>query len=279
MATRIMSDARPRAICGRLRAAMSSIDEATRWIERATAIVDVARSAATAGPPVHGRPLFGLDHRTGTPLELVDHLASRGIFRKYEHVLDLGGGVGATTRYLTSRLGCSATATARTTGEATAGRLLTARAGLDRQVFHAVTEPSRLAFAEAAFTHVWAIEVLPRLGPIDRVLGEAFRVLRPGGHLGIQELVVRTDDPLLLHHGLARVETRRAALQRAGFVEIVARHPDAGRASETTQEAAAWTSLRRRLGADDALVRDRDEITRMLADGRIGVVQLTARRP
>jgi SAM-dependent methyltransferase len=258
---------------------MSSIDDSTRWIARATAVIEVARSAAAASPPVRGRPFFGLDHRSTTPLELVDHLASRGIFRKYEHVLDLGGGLGGTTRYLTSRLGCTATATARTAGEALAGRLLTSRASLDRQVFHTVATASHLSFAAAAFTHVWAVEALPLLGAIDRVLAEAFRVLRPGGHLAIQELVVRREDAMLTGHGLVRAEARRDALERAGFVEIVARDVDAEGATDTTQEQLAWTQLRRRLGAADPLVRDRDELGRALAGRLVGVVQMTARRP
>ena len=258
---------------------MSSIDDPTRWIARATAIVEVARNAAAAAPPARGRAFFGLDHRSGTPLEFVDHLASRGIFRKYEHVLDLGGGVGGTTRYLTSRLGCTATATAQTTGEALAGRLLTSRAGLDRQVFHAVATASDLSFKDAAFTHVWAIESLPVLGAIDRVLAEAFRVLRPGGHLAIQELVVRRDDPTLAPHGLVRAETRRDTLEHAGFVEIVARDLDPRSAIDTTQEELAWTQLRRRLGAGDPLVRNREELGRALAAELVGVVQMTARRP
>ncbi len=258
---------------------MGSIDEPARWLARATAIVDVARAAASAAPPVRGRWFFGVDHCSGTPLELVDQLASRGIFRKYEHVLDLGGGLGATTRYMATRLGCTATATARSAGEAAAGRLLTARADLESQVFHVVADASRAPFAEAAFTHVWVIEALPLLGPVDDVLREARRVLRPGGHLGLQELALRNDDAALARHGLVHAEARRAALERAGFVEVVAREIDARRTAGTAQEQAAWAQLHRRLGPDDVLVRDRDELTGALAAGRIAIVQMTARRP
>src|SRR5262249_58195732 len=115
---------------------MGDVDDPGAWAARAAAIVEVARAAAAAGPAARGRPFFALDHRSPTPLELVDDLASRGIFRKYEHVLDLGGGLGATTRHLATRLGCTATATARSSAEAAAGRLLTCRAALDWQVFH-----------------------------------------------------------------------------------------------------------------------------------------------
>jgi len=73
---------------------MAGSGDGTRWAERAAALVDVVREVAATGPPPKGRPFFGLDHRSGTALELVEDLATRGIFRKYEHVLDLGGGLG-----------------------------------------------------------------------------------------------------------------------------------------------------------------------------------------
>src|SRR5262245_6205825 len=104
------------------------------WKQRASVVADVARALAASAPPSRGLPFFGLDHPSGTPLSLLDALAARGIFRKYEHVLDLGGGLGASARYLAARLGCTATATARLPEEAAAAASLTARAGLDWQV-------------------------------------------------------------------------------------------------------------------------------------------------
>jgi SAM-dependent methyltransferase len=238
------------------------------WTARTAAILDVTRSARSTGPTPVGLPFFGIDHRSPAPLGLVEELATRGIFRKYEHVLDLGGGLGASTRYMAARLGCTATATARTTGEALAARTLTARAGLDWHVFHTVADATRLPYREAAFTHVWVVETLALLGPSAAVLAEAWRVLRPGGHLAIQEFV-----------GRGRDGQRAAEVERAGFVEVVRREVGADRLRETPRSRAAWDQLAGRLGPDDAFVRERDGVATALAAGTLGVVQLTARRP
>jgi SAM-dependent methyltransferase len=254
---------------------MTADDEAARWRARGNAIVDVARSLPQAGPSPRARPFFDLDHRSGTPLVAVEDLATRGIFRKYEHVLDLGGGLGATTRYLTSRLGCTATATAASVAEAATARMLTVRAGLDWQVFHVAGDATRLPFAEAAFTHVWIVDVLPGLGPSAAVLAEAFRVLRPGGHLGVQDLSLRTDDESLAARGFVDARLRESELAGAGFLEVVLRRVEVASVPERT----AWERLAAKLGTDDALVRDRAMLQDGIARGALALVQLTARRP
>ena len=249
------------------------------WTDVTAAILHVVRAAGTLAPPPRAAPFLCLDHPTGTPLALVEDLATRGIFRKYEHVLDLGGGLGATTRYMTARLGCTATATARTWDEAAAGHILTARASLDWQVRHAVADPTRLPFAVAAFTHVWVLETLPFLGESNRVLAEAHRVLRPGGHLAVQDIALRTDDPTLARRGFVDAGVRQGELARAGFVEIARRDVAIDDQPTLARHDAGWTRLVHRLGAAHPFVETRRIVGDALASGRAGITQLTARRP
>jgi ubiquinone/menaquinone biosynthesis C-methylase UbiE len=257
---------------------MGSTSDADAWARRAVAIADVARASAAGGPPPPTHPYFALDHRSTTPLALVDDIATRGIFRKYEHVLDFGGGLGATTRYMTRRLGCTATATARSRAEVTAARGLTARAGLDWQVFHVAADPARLPFGGAAFTHVWILEALPGLGESAAALREAFRVLRPGGHLGLQELIAPGNDDVVRRR-LAATRPHDDELASAGFVEIVRRDAGPDARWQSAQADAAWDRVVRMLGENDAWVSDRQTLASAHARGALAVVQLTARRP
>ena len=66
------------------------------------AIQDVVRARALPAP--RGLPYLGLEHASGTNLDLLYTLSTRGIFRKYELVLDVEAGLGGTSRWLAQRL-------------------------------------------------------------------------------------------------------------------------------------------------------------------------------
>src|SRR5205814_1821181 len=100
-----------------------------------------------------------LERRAGAQRErgyaIARRRAARGIFRKYELVLDLGAGLGGTSRWLAARLGCEVIGTAASRAEADAGEALTRRAGLSPQVRLVPADPAALPFRAAHFTHVW----------------------------------------------------------------------------------------------------------------------------
>src|SRR5213592_5025888 len=100
----------------------------------AAAIETLARAHKAAAPLPRGLRYLGLEHASGTGFHLLDVLSARGIFRKYEFVLDLGTELGARSRWLAARLGCEVVGTTPSPDEAIAAAELTRRAGLAGQV-------------------------------------------------------------------------------------------------------------------------------------------------
>src|SRR5262245_66192021 len=100
----------------------------------AALIQELVRGHAAAVPPPRSLPYLGLEHASGTGFHLLDALSARGIFRKYEFVLDLGAGLGGTSRWLATRLGCEVVGISATPPDAVAGTSLTRRARLSSHV-------------------------------------------------------------------------------------------------------------------------------------------------
>jgi SAM-dependent methyltransferase len=248
----------------------------------AATIEDAARRLTAAAPAPRGLPYLALESASGTGTHLLDALSAHGIFRKYELVLDLAGGLGATGRWLAGRLGCSAVVTAEHAADAIAGAALTRRARLRSRVHHARAGSVALPFPDARFTHAWIVEMLPRLPDVPAALAEVFRVVRPGGHLAVQDLVGNSDAaPALRGWRIATLEARRDAIHAAGFVDLATREvDDAGERS--ARLVAARAHLQAQLGAADALAEvaaERAAVGAALAEGRVRVVQVIGRRP
>jgi SAM-dependent methyltransferase len=237
---------------------------------RLAAIIEETARRLTAGAPSpRGLPYLGLESASGTATHLLDALSAHGIFRKYEHVLDLAGGLGGTGRWLAGRRGCSAVVTAAQPSVATAGAVLTRRARLRSQVHHVCAAPSALPFRDGRFTHAWIVESLADLGDIPAALAEVFRVVRPGGHLAVQELV-----------GDGR-EVPGDALQAAGFVDLAIRIVD-DPAERAARVVAARAHLQAQLATTPSLAgigARRGALAAAVHDGRLRVAQLVARRP
>jgi SAM-dependent methyltransferase len=244
-------------------------------------IEKVVRRAASLGPLPPGLPFLALDHPSGTALRLLEGLARRGIFRKYEHVLDLGAGLGATSRWIADRLGCTAIATAASVATSRAGRRLTRLAGLDGQVAHVAAAPEHLPFRDAAFTHVWIVETLAGVADPEPLLAEARRVVRPGGYLALQHLVATDGDagaPAVAHRW-------QAIVTAAGFADVSLRDVSA----EAVEVAPRLLAARRQLAAAAQRGDTRGSVSDWLEEpsrmatalecGAGRLVQVIARRP
>jgi SAM-dependent methyltransferase len=243
------------------------------------AIQEVVRARALPAP--RGLPYLGLEHASGTNLDLLHTLSTRGIFRKYELVLDVEAGLGGTSRWLAQRLGCEVVATAPSAAEAVAAADLARRARLSGHARAVAAVAAALPFRHGRFTHVWIVESLPRLPQPERALAEAARVLRHGGLLAIQDLVLRDAGagPTIPGWRFATADARVAALRHLPFVDVQVHD----RTAEAHERSAAVIAARERLLAvltrtDARLAAERLALGGALADGTLRVVHLLARR-
>jgi ubiquinone/menaquinone biosynthesis C-methylase UbiE len=238
--------------------------------------IDVlSRTLRATGPAPRGMPHLWLEHASGTGAHLLDRLSAHGIFRKYEHVLDLGGGLGGVGRWLALRLGCTAVSTTPNADDALDGALLTRRAGLDGSVHHLPAHAEALPLATASFTHVWMVESLAALPHPEAALAEAFRVLRPGGHVALQELVGRA---CIGPYRFTDAGTRARQLADAGLVEVTARDVSRDATERVARVTAARSQLERAL-EDQPAGETRRALGDALRSGTLRVVQISARRP
>lgn len=114
--------------------------------------------------------------------------------RKTGRILDVACGKGETTRYLTRYFPASAV-----TGINISERqLATCRANVPGAAFLRM-DAAKLDFDDAVFDVVISVEAAFHFNTRQRFFSEAFRVLRPGGHLVLSDILVTPE--VLNYHG------------------------------------------------------------------------------
>jgi SAM-dependent methyltransferase len=201
-------------------------------------------------------------------------------------VLDAGGGLGGPARTLAVEFGCHVTVVDLTESFVRAGRMLTARLGLDGRVQHQLGNALDLPFEQGAFDVVWTQNSGMNIEDKPALYRGFHRVLRPGGLLALQEPMAGPVAPPIFPLMWARDASSsflrppaemRAVIAQAGFRERVWDDVTAETAGPATAAAIpAHSAQRLIMGA--AL----DEIIsaghRNRAEGRIVSVQAVFER-
>jgi ubiquinone/menaquinone biosynthesis C-methylase UbiE len=180
------------------------------------------------------------DALTTADLAPVDQLHARGRGATLElarlagitsrmRVLDVGGGLGGPARTLASEFGCAVEVLDLTEEFCRAGRVLTARTGLDDLVSFRHGDALEMPYPDAGFDAAWMQHSSMNIPDKERLYGEIHRVLRLGGRLALHEILAGpvspvhfpvpwARDPSLSH--LRPPEETRDLLKETGFEEL-----------------------------------------------------------
>lgn len=133
-----------------------------------------------------------LDEAVDSHTDLVGELAR---VRSGAHVLDVGCGIGAPALRLAARYGCRVTGVNVSREQVRQGRELISVRGLSGQVVIGRGDARKLAFPDGSFDAIVCMEAAGDIcvseSDKERLVGELFRVLRPGGHVGFSDLTLR----------------------------------------------------------------------------------------
>lgn len=230
---------------------------------------------------------FHIRGRTAT-LELA-HAARVDATRR---VLDVGSGVGGTSRCLAREFGCRVTGIDLTDNYCRAAAMLSERTGLAELVDYRQGDATDLPFSDHSFDIVWSEHAAMNIPDKPRLYREMYRVLKPGGTLAIYDILAGPSGPVVFPVPWARTpeasflatpDELRRLLEESGFKVTDW--------SDTTHAARAWfVSLAERirkeglptlgfhvlLGSDFQVMAQNQR--RNLEEGRIVLAQVVAKR-
>jgi len=209
-----------------------------------------------------------------------------------KRVLDVGSGVGGTSRCLAREFGCRVTGIDLTDEYCRAAAMLSDRIGLTDLVDYRQGDATSLPFPDGSFDIVWTAHVAMNIPDKPKLYQEMYRVLKPGGTLAIYDVLAGPSGPVLFPVPWARTpessflatpDELRSLLEEAGFnIEAW---------SDTTNAARAWfvalaEKIRKEgmpplgfhvlLGSDFPAMAQNQR--RNLEEARIALAQIVARR-
>jgi SAM-dependent methyltransferase len=196
--------------------------------------------------------LYPMDQLHGGGLGATKEHARRAGIARDMHVLDLGCGVGGSSRYLAATIGCRVTGIDLTREFTEVAVELTARCGLAGKASFRQANALDLPFEAASFDHVWCHNVTMNIPDKRRFASEVARVLKPARRLSCVEVSRGPSGAAIVfpvpwarvaaHSFLVTPEEMRAALE-AGGLRIVEQSREVSAGPAPAPAASATSPL------------------------------------
>ena len=140
---------------------------------------------------------FPFDQLHGRGIQATrEHIERAGI-KSGMHVLDLGCGVGGSSRVIAAKCGCRVTGIDLTPQYIEVARELTRRCGMADCIEFQQANALDLPFANGTFDHVWCHNVTMNIEDKRTLASEVARVLKRGGRFSCSELGQGPGGPLI----------------------------------------------------------------------------------
>lgn len=208
-------------------------------------------------------------------------------------VLDLGCGLGGPSRRLASDYGCRVTGLDLTEAYCRVAEALSVRLDLDHLVSYRTANALDMPFEDKRFDVLWTQHTAMNIAEKAQLYSEMYRVLRPGGHLAIYDIIAGPGGEVYFPLPWAREPSisflttgaeLRNYLAAAGFKILSWRDTtDVGLAWFAAKSAQIKKNGRPILGyqmllGDDFLTMARNQL-RSFKENRMALLQVIAKRP
>ena len=136
-------------------------------------------------------------------------------------VLDVGCGVGGPARTLAKQCNCRVMGVDITEEYCNTARWLTDKVGLGEAISFLRASALEIPIEDDGFDVIWMQHVTMNIEDKDRLLKEAFRILKPGGKLGIHEVLAGPVSPVYYPLGWAPDESISFLLEPHAFKKTI----------------------------------------------------------
>lgn len=171
-----------------------------------------------------------------------------------QQVLDVGCGIGGTSRFAASRFGCRVCGIDLTPEFVETGRTLCDWVGLGERITLHVGDATDLPFDNGAFDAAFMLHVGMNIPDKGAVFAEVFRTLRPGSIFGVYDVMRQSDEPLTYPVPWASVPATSALATPGEYVALLESAGFAVEAQRDRREFAAefFAETRRKMAAAGA---------------------------